>query len=274
MNKITRYLIGLFSLLVVLQACEYNDYDNPPEVEKIDPIHRTNSIKELKSLYVEGGKVIDMIDDYVVQGKVISSDKEGNIYKSLVIQDETGGIEIKINSSGLYNYFKQGTTVFLRANKLNVGAYGGTLSIGSVPVDKNYENDFIPAAVMENYIIKAGKGEPVKPTLLTIPTLKSEYNNMLINLYNVQFLQSEVANDLTFADGVNQQTENRTLVDAKGNRLVVRTSGYARFAQTLLPLGSGSVTGILTYFHETAQLTIISIKDVQLDKPRFITVEI
>ena len=130
MNKITRYLIGLFSLLVVLQACEYNDFDNPPEVEKIDPIHRTNSIKELKSLYVEGGKVIDMIDDYVVQGKVISSDKEGNIYKSLVIQDETGGIEIKINSSGLYNYFKQGTTVFLRANKLKVGAYGGTLSIG------------------------------------------------------------------------------------------------------------------------------------------------
>ncbi|NLA64063.1 MAG: hypothetical protein GX857_12790, partial [Bacteroidales bacterium] len=227
-----------------------------------------------KSLYVEGGKVIDMIDDYVVQGKIISSDKEGNIYKSLVIQDETGGIEIKINSSGLYNYFKQGTTVFLRANKLKVGAYGGTLSIGSVPVDKNYENDFIPATVMENYIIKAGKGEPVKPTLLTIPTLKSEYNNMLIKLDNVQFLQSEVANDLTFADGVNQQTENRTLVDAKGNRLVVRTSGYARFAQTLLPLGSGSVTGILTYFHETAQLTIISIKDVQLDKPRFITVEI
>lgn len=274
MNKITRYLIGLFSLLVVLQACEYNDFDNPPEEEKIDPIHRTNSIKELKSLYVEGGTVIDMNEDYVIQGKVISSDKEGNIYKSLVIQDETGGIEIKINSSGLYNYFKQGTTVFLHANNLKLGAYGGTLSIGSVPADKNYENDFIPAPVMDNYVIKAGKGTPVKPTLLTIPTLSSQYNNMLIKLEDVQFLESEVANDLTFADGINQQTENRTLVDKEGNRLIVRTSGYARFAQTLLPLGSGSITGILTYFHDTAQLTIISINDVQLDKPRFITVEI
>lgn len=274
MNKITRYLIGLFSLLAVLQACEYNDFDNPPEIEKINPIYRTNSIKELKSLYVQGGTVIDVVEDFVVQGKVISSDKEGNIYKSLVIQDETGGIEIKINSSGLYNYFKIGTTVFLRANNLKLGAYGGTLSIGSVPVDENYENDFIPAPVMENYVIKAGKDTPVKPTLLTIPTLSSEYNNMLIKLDEVQFLESEVANDLSFADGVNQQTENRTLVDANGNRLIVRTSGYARFAETILPLGSGSVTGILTHFHDDAQLTIISINDVQLDNPRFITIEI
>lgn len=274
MNKITLYLIGLFSMLALLQACEYNDYDNPPEVDKIKPIYRTNSIEELKSLYAEGGTVIDMEDDFVVQGKVISSDKEGNIYKSLVIQDETGGIEIKINSSGLYNYYKLGSTVFLRANKLKVGAYGGTLSIGSIPVDKNYENDFIPSPLMGDYVIKAGTGTPVKPTLLTIPTLNRDYNNMLIKLDEVQFLESEVANDLTFADGVNQTTENRTLVDVKGNRLVVRTSGYARFAQTLLPLGSGSVTGILTYFRETAQLTIVSINDVQLDKPRFITVEI
>lgn len=116
MNKITRCLIGLFSLLIILQACDYNDYDNPPEVEKIYPIYRTNSIEELKALYTEGGTEIGIEKDFVVQGKVISSDKEGNIYKSLVIQDETGGIEVKINSNGLYNYFKQGTTVFVRAN--------------------------------------------------------------------------------------------------------------------------------------------------------------
>ena len=274
MNKITRYLIGLFSLLAILQACDYNDYDNPPEVDKIYPIYRTNSIQELKALYTEGGTEIGIDKDFVVQGKVISSDKEGNIYKSLVIQDETGGIEIKINSNGLYNYFKQGTTVFLRANNLKVGAYGGTLSIGSVPVDKNYENDFIPAAVMENYVIKGGRGELVKPTVVTIPTLSSKYNNMLIQLNDVQFLESEVANNMTFADGVNSLTENRTLVDPAGNRLVVRTSGYARFADTKLPLGSGSVKGILTYFHDTAQLTIISINDVQLDKPRFIIIDL
>ena len=97
---------------------------------------------------------------------------------------------------------------------------------------------------------------------------------MLIKLNEVQFLESEVSNDLTFANGIDKQTENRKLVDADGNELIVRTSGYARFAETLLPLGSGSVTGILTHFHDTPQLTIVSIDDLQLDNPRFITVEI
>lgn len=276
MNKITRYLIGLFSLLAILQACDYNDYDNPPEVEKINPIYRTNSIAELKSLYTVGGTVIDMKDDFVVQGKVISSDKEGNIYKSLVIQDETAGIEVKINSNGLYNYFNLGTTVFVRANNLKLGAYGGTISIGSIPADNNYENDFIPAPVMENYIVKAGEGENVEPTVLTIPGLSSEYNNMLIQLNNVQFIESEVANNLTyaFAEGDDKRTENRTLTDKNGNRMIVRTSGYARFANTKLPLGSGSIKGILTYFNDTPQLTIVSVDDVQLDKPRLIVIEI
>ena len=181
---------------------------------------------------------------------------------------------MKINQNGLYNDFRLGTNVFVRAENLKIGAYGGTLSIGTVPVDKNYENDFIPAPVIKNYVINSRKGNPVKPTVLTIPQVDPKYNNMLIKLEDVQFLESEVANDLTFANGVEKQTENRTLVDADGNRLVVRTSGYARFAETLLPLGSGSITGILTHFHDTPQLTIVSINDVQLDNPRFITVEI
>ena len=272
MNKITRYFIVLFSIMALLQACDYNDYDNPPLPEEI--VYANTTIAELKAMYVEGGTHIDIGEDIVISGRVISSDKEGNIYKALYIQDETGGIEVKINQNGLYNDFRLGTNVFVRAENLKIGAYGGTLSIGTVPVDKNYENDFIPAPVIKNYVINSRKGNPVKPTVLTIPQVDPKYNNMLIKLEDVQFLESEVANDLTFADGVEKRTENRTLVDADGNRLVVRTSGYARFAETLLPLGSGSVTGILTHFHDTPQLTIVSINDVQLDNPRFITVEI
>jgi hypothetical protein len=184
-----------------------------------------------------------------------------------VIQDETAGIEVKINSSGLYNYYKPGRVVYLHANNLKLGAYGGTVSIGSIPIDKNYENDFIPYPVMENYITKGRMETPIMPLSLTIPTLRKQYSNMLVKIEDVQFLASELS--LSYADGKNNITQNRTLIDNKGNRLVVRTSGYARFAETKVAQGSGSITGILTYFNETAQLTIVKISDVQLDKPRF-----
>ena len=269
MNKITRYLIGPFLLLALLLGCNYNDYDNPPEVSNVIA---TYTIKQLKSMYTDGGKEVISNEDIIVSGRVISSDKEGNVYKSLIIQDETAGIEIKINSSGLYNYFKLGSIVYLHANYLKLGSYGGTISIGSVPVDENYENDFIPSPVMGNYVMKGVKDAPVKPLSLAIPELREKHSNMLIKIKDVQFIESEVANNLSYADGINKNTENRTLVDSEGNRLLVRTSGYARFAETKLPLGSGDIVGIITYFNGTPQLTIISINDVQFDKPRFITI--
>ena len=276
MIKITRYLIGSVFLLALLQGCDYNDYDNPPEVSNVIATH---TIKQLKSMYRDGGKEVVSNEEIIVSGRVISSDKEGNIYKSLVIQDETAGIEIKINSNGLYNYFKLGSIVYLHANYLKLGAYGGTVSIGSVPVDNNYENDFIPAPVMKNYVIKGAQDAPVKPVKLTIPTLRERYSNMLVEIDDVQFIESEVSNNLSYTDNyVNDKKEaekvtgNRTLVDGDDNRLVVRTSGYARFADKKIPAGSGSVKGILTYFNGTPQLTIVSIDDVQLNKPRFIDI--
>ena len=102
---------------------------------------------------------------------------------------------------------------------------------------------------------------------------------MLVKIEDVQFLESEISNKLSYADNyrddkneLERVTGNRTLVDINDNRMVVRTSGYARFADEELPGGSGSVVGILTYFNGTPQLTIVSTKDVQLDKPRMIEI--
>ena len=49
----------------------------------------------------------------------------------------------------------------------------------------------------------------------------------------------------------------------------MRTSSYARFAGKQLPKGSGSVTGILSYFRTTPQLIILREQDVQLTNARF-----
>lgn len=264
MKKITIYLMGIISLFMVFQACDYNNFDNPP-IDEPQALTPTNTINELKSMYASGGVVVN--SDIIIAGKVISSDQEGNIYRSLYIQDNTGGIEIKINSSGLYNFYKEGQMVYLKCKNLKLGAYGGNISIGAVPVDNNYENDFIPSPIMENYIVKGAKENPVVPIVLKITELNKKYSNMLIKLNHVQFLESELK--LNYADAENKLTRNIILTDKDGNRLVVRTSGYARFAGMQIAQGSGSITGILTYFNNTAQLIIIRLSDVQLNNPRF-----
>ena len=69
------------------------------------------SIADLKALY--NGKPVLVSKElkgkkFIIRGQVTTSDQVGNLYKSLYIQDETAGIEVKIGKNGLYNEYKLG----------------------------------------------------------------------------------------------------------------------------------------------------------------------
>lgn len=75
-----------------------------------------------------------------IKGKVISSDRQGNIYKSLFIYDGTAAIELKLYS-GLYMDFyldledMVSQWVYVRLDGLYLGNYRMMLSIGDAPSD-------------------------------------------------------------------------------------------------------------------------------------------
>ena len=79
---------------------------------------------------------------YYIKGKVISSDRQGNIYKSLYIYDGTAGIELKLYN-GLYLDFLldlaskpiKSQWVYVRLDGLYLGNYRMMLSIGGAPSD-------------------------------------------------------------------------------------------------------------------------------------------
>ena len=70
--------------------------------------------------------------DVYIKGKVVSDDNEGNIYKSLYIQDETSGIELKLNNNVSVKY-KKGRWVYVRLTGLYLGNYRMMLSLGGAP---------------------------------------------------------------------------------------------------------------------------------------------
>ena len=77
-------------------------------------------------------KVIFPGEELYIKGKVISDDTEGNVYKSLYIQDETSGIEIKLNNNVGLRY-KKGTWVYVHLTGLYLGNYRMMLSLGGPP---------------------------------------------------------------------------------------------------------------------------------------------
>lgn len=70
--------------------------------------------------------------DVYIKGKVISNDDEGNVYKSLHIQDHTAGIELKLNNNVGLRY-KYGSWVYVRLSGLYLGNYRMMLSLGGAP---------------------------------------------------------------------------------------------------------------------------------------------
>ena len=78
------------------------------------------------------GEDIFVDEDVYIKGVVTSDDTEGNVYKSLYIQDETSGIELKLNNNVGIRY-KKGTWVYVRLTGLYLGNYRMMLSLGGAP---------------------------------------------------------------------------------------------------------------------------------------------
>jgi len=103
------------------------------------------------------------VGEVYIKGKVISNDEEGNVYKTLYLSDETGGIEIKLGT-GLYLKYPSDTYdpahksmathyVYVKLNDLYIGNYRMMLSIGDGPTDsynKMNEHKFYANSNIEN----------------------------------------------------------------------------------------------------------------------------
>ncbi len=144
--------IQLLALGMLMSGC-YNDFDDPErekpatdaDFETIVPI---SDVKQLfYDEYGKGsgsvGKGLVVEKDWVIKGKVISSDATGNIYRTMYIQDESGAIELKLGISGLYNEYKVGQIVYVKVKDLVLGSYRYMLSLGAASTDPDYANGYM-----------------------------------------------------------------------------------------------------------------------------------
>jgi len=253
---------SLFALLISLTTwgCVDREFDEPP-VGELPDLEANATIAQLKALHTVGGVSKLVTEDWIVDGVVIADDQSGNFFKNIVIQDETGGIAIRLNSTGLYNDFPVGRKVFLLAKNLYIGDYNGLHQVNG-SVDAALEEVLIP-----EHVIGAERDQTVAPKVVTMAELQNTtlYNslvNTLIQINDVQFAQADAG--ATYANAVTQFSLNRNVEDCNGNSIILRSSGYADFAAQLTPTGKGSIVAVVSIFGNTKQLNIRDLNDVQM----------
>lgn len=192
------YILILSLISVAFISC--HDYDEPgPEKLYTDSDfsdYNIISIKELKSMYAAShgntiGQGVELMDkSLMIKGRVTSSDESGNIYRVLYIQDETGGIEIKIGTTSNYTEYLVGQTIYVSLYRLTLGDYRYNLSIG-IPgtADSDYPNGYLDTKLAINQHIFKGEipEEPVNPIVVTSPDqLNDDMLGMLVRFEGVQ----------------------------------------------------------------------------------------
>ena len=74
-------------------------------------------------------------EDITVEGVVTGNDLYGEFYKTLVVEDTSGGISIAVDATELYVDYPVGTAVTIHCNGLFLCDYGGKVMLGISYID-------------------------------------------------------------------------------------------------------------------------------------------
>ncbi len=261
MRNLRKYIGLLLTFMAVGMVGCQDEFDAPGLQIPEATMTPNTTILEVKTKYwSDETNYIDTIglnengERIIIAGRVISSDMTGNIYKNLVIQDETAALTLSINQSGLYNKYRVGQEIVLDVTGMYIGKYSGLQQLGFPDYAEGYgwQATFMPYEFFQMHSELNGLPEPSKvdtlvATIGSLPTNPEglrKWQSQLIRLNNVHF---DGGGTLSYTDAHKENT-NRTLIDEEGNTITVRNSGYATFWSQKLPEGNGDVVGILSYF--------------------------
>jgi len=253
---------------LIMTSCIHRDFDEPPAGGSDPDIDASliMTIEDFKALYT-GGDAVEVTDSMFISGVVTADDKSGNFYQTIVIEDASAGVAIRLETSDYNSIYPEGRRLFILVKGLYIGQYNGLVQVGVKDVEEPDGVARIPNLLVEDYFIPGMFGVYVTPEEVTIDDLESDrngYQNRLIKLMNVEFGNNELgetyATDPDIASAV-----NRDIYDCENNSILLRNSSYAEFALSPIPEGNGSLTAIFSVFGFDNQLLIRNESDVVME---------
>jgi hypothetical protein len=273
MNSIIKKSFGLLALaaLFLVSSCRKDDFDNPPAGGTDPNLTVNKTIADLKTGYVFG-QFKTITDDWVIAGVVTADDRSGNFYKTVIIQDATAAIAVRIDVSDYYTKYPIGRRVYIKLKGLVLGDYNDLIQLGGFIDNSNPSFpsvEPIPFALVDDHLFPGQYNLVMMPEVVTITQATNDplyYQNRFVRFEGVEFDAADTS--LTYADMANQASANRTLNDCTGGTIEVRSSNYSTFGGDNLPNGKGSLTGIFSVYGNTPQMYIRDTYDVVMDSVR------
>ena len=271
--KAIKYLSILALSLFTATSC-MNDFNEPDF--KVPPFgnneigEANTTIAQLKAQHattISGNSVVEITQDIVIEGVVVADDATGNVYKQIIINDETGAMVIGINDVGLYAMTPVGQRIRIDCKGLKIGGYGKMAQLGSL---YNGKVGRMSKSVYQEHVRLIGAPSLMQPELVPevidesyFTAANKESLAKFVRLENVAI--TEANGTATWAPEELKNSSNVVERNIKiGNtKLVLRMSTYADFANETIPTGNLNINGVLTRYNDYWQFVISSTGDIE-----------
>ena len=249
--------------IIMVIACN-KKFDEPPQYAGPD-IKANLTIRDLREMHFTGS-FEKVLDEFIIEGIVIADDSQDNFYKSIVIQDSTAGITIRLDGFGLYTIYPVGTKIFVKLKNMWLGDYAKMIQLGA-GVDKSDpgfpELVAVPQPLFDRYLVKGSSNNLLIPKPVRFDQLNDSLQSCLVKINDVEFAPADTGKP--YGDAINKLSVNNIVKACSGGSVYLRTSGFANFAAIKTPRGNGSITAIFTVFRTVKQLLIRDTSDVQMN---------
>lgn len=217
--------------------------------------------------------------DDIIEAYVVSSDENGNFFKTISFQtlatasQPAIGFSVPVDMSNTYIDYRLGNKVYLKLKDQYTDVFYGGLRIGAIYVNSFNEGGVGRLSPNVYKKVLFASCTKLNETALTKSVALSEllndaYLNTLVEVSNVQFSAEAIGRHYYESSNDVGGGTNWNVEDKLGNKVYFRTSSFADFSTKDVPLGSGKVKGILTKYGTDYQLIPRSEKDVNMTGKR------
>ncbi|KDN53914.1 DUF5689 domain-containing protein [Flavobacterium seoulense] len=270
------YTFRFLLMMLVLESCA-NDEAGIPKLSCNQADFAVN--KTVADIQKTTAEIVAQYSyDDVIEGYVVSSDENGNFFKTISFQTLATattpaiGFSVPVDVTNLYVDFRLGNKVYVKLKNQYTDLYYGGLRIGGLYVNaynqggvgRLSQNDY--KKVLYSSCTNLKEEQLVRS--IDLGEINDSHLNTLIELSDVQFVESAIGRHYFEETNNVGGATNWNLVDKKGNQIIFRTSSYADFSKSIVPDGSGKVRGVLTKYAADYQLMARKESDVNMTGKR------
>ena len=231
------------------------------------------TIAQLKDYFVYR-RIHTFTSDLVVKGYVVSSDRTGNFYKELYLQDApenpTAAIHLMLDQTKSFNSFNLGRELYINLKALHLGEArrgNGIVSLGGVANTEDNVVEALRPLDIATHIFRSITTAEITPLTVRFSEIDKTHVGLFVAVENVRFTDAEQGKP--FVDPRDYYDTQRSMEACEGTAktsFLLETSAFALYKDVPLPSGTGTIRGIVskTYNGSDFVLTLNDAADAPL----------